>query len=187
MKNKNVSCRILLNEWKKSINENFIEQEDAGNVIIKAITTAGDIFNKEYSNTDSYDIANDCDVCQHSLSDFFVDMLRLRDQAHIYHWQTYSHSEHNSLEEYYEKYLDLIDDLAEIIMGALQERPSVEGISFELNDYSERNLQEYLLDAKSVFEEDAKEIIPEEYSEIHNKIEEVIEVIDKLSYMVTLR
>lgn len=187
MNKKNVSCRSLLNEWKKSINENFIEQEDVGDVIIKAITTAGESFNQLYSSPESYDMSSDCNVCQHSLSDFFVNMLRLRDQAHIYHWQTYSHSEHVSLKEYYESYLDLVDDLAEIIMGALKERPSVEGISFELNDYSAHNLEEYLKDAREVFEIDAKEVIPEEYGEIHNKIEEVIETIDKLSYLVSLK
>lgn len=190
---KSISNRQLIKEWKECLNENFYDNNDAESVIIDVINSIGDTFvSDDYSQQSSISFVDDvntgdCNVCQHSLSKLFVNMLRLRDQSHVFHWQTYSHSEHNALSEYYEKYIDLIDDLAEMIMGALNERPSVENQAFELVDYSERALQEYLVDAREVFDNDAKEAIPEEYSEIHNKIEEIVELVDKLSYMITLK
>ena len=189
MRTKNISTRSLLNEWKSSMNENFYEVVPAEDSIVSAINTitsdAVDLATLPTSFAD--DAASDCEICQHSLSDLFVDMLALRDQSHIFHWQTYSHSQHVALGEYYDKYIDLVDDLAEMIMGALQERPSVEGQVIELHDYSERALSDYLVSAREVFDNHAKEVIPEAYSEIHNKIEEVVELIDKLSYLLTLK
>jgi len=192
-KMKAISNRQLIKEWKNSLNENFYDNSQPETVVIDVINSLGDVFNSDNSlenvRTRFIDDVNsgDCSVCQHSLSDLFVDMLRLRDQSHVFHWQTYSHSEHNALSDYYDKYLDLVDDLAEMIMGALQERPSVANQTIELVDYSDRALQEYLVDARNVFDVDAKEVIPEEYSEIHNKIEEIVELIDKLAYLITLK
>ena len=189
MRTKRISTRSLLKEWKSSMNENFhgvVPSEDA---IVSAINTISadvvDLASVPVSFQD--DAKSDCNICQHSLSDLFVDMLALRDQSHIFHWQTYSHAQHVALGEYYDKYINLVDDLAEMIMGALQERPSVEGQFIELHDYSERALADYLVSAREVFDNHAKEVIPETYSEIHNKIEEVVELIDKLSYLLTLK
>lgn len=188
-----ISNRQLINEWKSCLKENFYDSIEPETVVIDVINSLGNVFepDKGLSNptTRFYDDVStgDCDVCQHSLSELFVDMLRLRDQSHIFHWQTYSHSEHNALSEYYESYLDLVDDLAEMIMGALKERPSVSNQTIELVDYSDRALQDYLVDARNVFDINAKEVIPEEYSEIHNKIEEIVELIDKLAYLITLK
>lgn len=189
MRTKNISTRSLLNEWKSSINENFYEVVSPEDSIVSAINTLSPeiISIEDVSTSFTDDASSDCEVCQHSLSDLFVDMLALRDQSHIFHWQTYSHSQHVALSEYYEKYIDLVDDLAEMIMGALQERPSVEGQVIELHDYSEKALADYLVNAREVFDNHAKEVIPETYSEIHNKIEEVVELIDKLSYLLTLK
>ena len=190
---KSISNRQLINEWKSCLKENFYDNTESETVVIDVINSLGNMFNPDESldnqKTKFIDDVNtgDCSVCQHSLSGLFVDMLRLRDQSHVFHWQTYSHAEHTALSDYYDKYLDLVDDLAEMIMGALQERPSVADLSIELVDYSDKALQDYLLDAREVFDNDAKEIIPEEYSEIHNKIEEIVELIDKLAYLITLK
>jgi DNA-binding ferritin-like protein len=180
----------MLNEWKGVMRENFYDITSPEESIVAAINTIAPEYSVEIGPENlsfQDDAKSDCNICQHSLSDLFVDMLWLRDQSHVFHWQTYSHAQHQALGDYYEKYIDLVDDLAEMIMGALQERPSVEGQCIELVDYSEKALADYLVDAREVFDNTAKEVIPETYSEIHNKIEEVVELIDKLSYLVTLK
>ena len=116
-----------------------------------------------------------------------LDLLYVRDQAHIFHWQTESYARHQALGRFYDDYIELVDDVAEQIFGKmgrfyLQDRGVITFI-----DYSEQNLMDYLDHTEAIFRSEIKLVVPEEGNgEIYNKIEEVLSLIDKLRYLLTL-
>ena len=66
---------------------------------------------------------------------FFVAMLGLRDQAHIFHWQTESFAQHSAFGGFYDTYLTLVDKLSESLIG-IHGRPSFMEAEIELSNLS---------------------------------------------------
>lgn len=116
---------------------------------------------------------------------FFAELLGIRAQAHLYHWQTESYEVHNALGGFYDTYADLADKLAEAILGN-SERPRVGNAVIELNDYSEENVQLYIENIYNVFKSTALEVAADR-SEIINIIDEIVAEVDKLKYLLTLK
>lgn len=55
-----------------------------------------------------------------NLSSTIAALFAIRDKAHVLHLKTKSFAQHVALGEFYEKLLDLTDDLAETYMGKYQ-------------------------------------------------------------------
>lgn len=122
---------------------------------------------------------------QNEFGSFFVKMLGVRDQGHIFHWQTYSYAKHKAFGNFYEDYLDLVDTLAEGIMG-IKERPVIGVGTITLVDYSDDAIKKYLDEAYQLFTVEIKNVIESSYVEIYNIIEEITALIHKLRYLLTL-
>jgi DNA-binding ferritin-like protein len=122
---------------------------------------------------------------QNEFGTFFVKMLAVRDQGHIFHWQTRSYARHKAFGNFYEDYLDLVDTLAEAVMG-IRERPVIGNATITLVDYSDVAIKQYLDEAYKLFTVDIKGVVEQEYVEIYNIIEEITALIDKLRYLLTL-
>ena len=116
---------------------------------------------------------------------FFAELLGIRAQAHLYHWQTESYEAHVALDGFYSAFIDLADKLAESILGNA-ERPKVGKAVIELNDYSEENVQLYIENIYNVFKSTAIEVAAGR-SEIINIIDEIVAETDKLKYLLTLK
>jgi DNA-binding ferritin-like protein len=116
---------------------------------------------------------------------FFVAMLGLRDQAHIFHWQTESFAQHNAFGDFYEAYLDLVDKLAESLIG-VHGRPSFMEAEIELSGYSDQNIMIFLEKAHELFLGQGTQLAADN-SEIKNIIDEIIAELDKLKYLLTLK
>ena len=51
------------------------------------------------------------------MNEYVGTLMQSRNQAHIFHLQTSSYSQHIALQEYYEGIVDLIDSLVEAYQG----------------------------------------------------------------------
>jgi hypothetical protein len=124
-------------------------------------------------------------TAQNEFGTFFVKMLAVRDQGHIFHWQTYSYARHKAFGNFYDDYLDFVDKLAESIMG-IKQRPIIGNATITLVDYSDVAIKQYLDEAYNLFTVDIKGVVEPTYVEIYNIIEEITALIDKLRYLLTL-
>ena len=50
-------------------------------------------------------------------SDFLVNLLQLRDQMKLYHWQTTLHSRHIASNKFLKKYRNVMDNLVKAYQG----------------------------------------------------------------------
>lgn len=116
---------------------------------------------------------------------FFIAMLGLRDQAHIFHWQTESFAQHSAFGGFYDTYLTLVDKLSESLIG-IHGRPSFMEAEIELSGYSEENIMVFLEKSYALFLGQGTELAGGN-TEIKNIIDEIIAELDKLKYLLTLK
>jgi len=124
-------------------------------------------------------------TAQNEFGAFFVKMLAVRDQGHIFHWQTTSFARHEAFGNFYEDYLDHVDSLAESIMG-IKQRPTIGNATISLVDYSDFAIKKYLEETYELFTVDIKNVIESKYVEIYNVVEEITALLHKLKYLLTL-
>jgi len=117
---------------------------------------------------------------------FFVRLLGARAQSHIFHWQSKSYARHIAFGDFYDEWLDIIDEIAETIMG-ISQKPTISEASIPLVDYSDGNIRMFIQEAKSLLTDDLNAVIGEDHEEIHDLARTGIALIDKLEYLLTLK
>jgi DNA-binding ferritin-like protein len=118
---------------------------------------------------------------------FIVKLLAVRDQSHIFHWQTKSFAMHKAFGKFYEEYLELIDELVESIMG-LKGRPVIGNATIEITDYSPLALSEFLDKTYDTLSNHLKEVLSDfDVDEIFDQAKLILLQIDKLKYLLTLK
>jgi len=122
---------------------------------------------------------------QNMYGSFFIAMLGLRDQTHVFHWQTESYAQHMAFGGFYDAYLVLVDKLAEALIG-IHGRPTFMEAEIELNGYTEENVNLFFEEAYELFTGPGMQLAGE-YGEIKNIIDEILAEIDKLKYLLTLK
>jgi hypothetical protein len=120
-----------------------------------------------------------------SIAVLAMNGLSLRDQIHVFHWQTEVGDKHKALGDYYDDFLEQLDGLMEVVMGKYG-RFSVKsvGTPAPLVDLKDVNAEEFVDSKVSIFVE-AKKIFAKD-PEILNIIDEVIAEIQKLKYLLTM-
>ena len=120
-----------------------------------------------------------------SIAVLAMNGLSLRDQIHVFHWQTEVGDKHKALGDYYDDFLEQLDGLMEVVMGKYG-RFSVKsvGTPAPLVDLKDVNVEEFVDSKVSIFVE-AKKIFAKD-PEILNIIDEVIAEIQKLKYLLTM-
>ena len=120
-----------------------------------------------------------------SIAVLAMNGLSLRDQIHVFHWQTEVGDKHKALGDYYDDFLEQLDGLMEVVMGKYG-RFSVKsvGTPAPLVDLKDVNVEEFVDSKVSIFVE-AKKIFTKD-PEILNIIDEVIAEIQKLKYLLTM-
>ena len=108
-----------------------------------------------------------------SIAVLAMNGLSLRDQIHVFHWQTEVGDQHKALGDYYDTFLEQLDGLMEVVMGKYG-RFSVKsvGTPAPLVDLKDVNVEEFVDSKVSIFVE-AKKIFAKD-PEILNIIDEVI-------------
>lgn len=110
-------------------------------------------------------------------SEFINKLFHSRNVAHIVHLETTNYAQHKSLNKYYNSLLDLIDELSEVSFGAMGRQKIVipEAKSEDINKHL-NNLKSYIESNRYIFKE----------SNIQNIIDEIVTLINKTTYLLTL-
>jgi len=107
-------------------------------------------------------------------------LFQSRDMMHIAHLQTTSYAEHKALNGYYDELLDLVDSLVESYFGCIGKRLA---IKIPASDYVNpgvhlKQFKEYMMRHRNAFGMDR--------THIQNIIDEIIALITKTEYLLTL-
>jgi hypothetical protein len=117
----------------------------------------------------------------------FSNVLKNISQAKLLHWQTCKYAQHKALDELFDSLIDLGDELAESLMGKYG-RPhlSEENLCLRLFNYSD-NLSYFMDELYACYRIECRSLFDEEKdSELLNIIDEIIGLIDKIKYLLTL-
>ncbi len=112
--------------------------------------------------------------------------LSLRDQMHLFHWQTEVGDMHTALGDFYDKFLEQLDGLMEVVMGKYG-RFSVKtlGSPAPLQDLQEADVEGLMERYVQIFE-GYKDTTFANDPEIVNIIDEILASIQKLKYLLTM-
>lgn len=126
-------------------------------------------------------------VKYNDLGPFFIKLLWVRDQAHIFHWQTKLNSEHAILGDFYEEYLNELDALAESIFGQRGYVCSVGDNTIKLKDYSKENIKKYIREVSDIFNIEFHKYIPDTKENIaqHHILGDLLEIVNRFKYLMS--
>ncbi len=111
-------------------------------------------------------------------AEFVQTLLHAATNAHILHWQSKSYAEHVALGEFYSELPELVDQLAEAIMGRYD-------MTFEFKNsyYTPAKTGKAELQSLKDYVQDERKQIPQD-SEIQNLTDEIAQLIDKTLYLL---
>lgn len=116
-----------------------------------------------------------------------LKLFQMQCQIKVLHWQTNSRSEHITFGDFYDDTLDIVDRLVEAIQGKYG-KFTFGGIdSVQISDYSNLKFNVFLLDMETFFRREIYScgVTKENDPEIDNIIQELLEQIDKMKYLLS--
>lgn len=117
-----------------------------------------------------------------------VNLIKLQNQLRILHWQTNKFSEHNALGSAYKELDDLIDTLVEVHQGKHGKLKYENTITIELVNYEDISLMDVLDEVTEFLSEYVTKIHnPERDTDCLNIRDEILAVVNKLKYLLTLQ
>jgi hypothetical protein len=115
-----------------------------------------------------------------------TELLTLQNQLRIFHWATESYAEHKALGKAYEELDDLIDELIEVFQGKYARIKSKDGFNIKLDNYG-GSISDFL-DGNITYLTNMDKGLEEGYNdELLNIRDEMIAVLQKLKYLLTLK
>lgn len=112
-------------------------------------------------------------------------LFHSRQQAHFWHLQTKSYSEHIALDKYYNQILELTDQLLEVYLGK-GKKIDFNRITMVFKSYDRQTMIEYFKKL-SRYMVRAKRTLNESDGDLNNIMEEIIALINKTLYLFTLK
>ena len=111
-------------------------------------------------------------------AEFVLTLLHAATNTHLLHWQSKSYAEHVALGEFYTELPELVDQLAEAIMGRYD-------MTFTFKDsyYTPAATGKAELESLKEYVQEERKEIPQD-SEIQNLTDEIAQLIDKTLYML---
>jgi hypothetical protein len=118
-------------------------------------------------------------------------VLKNTAQIKLLHWQTRSYSEHKALDKLFNSFISLTDDLVESVMGKycrpeLSKKECSMSIMNYMNPDSPDGVQAYMKSLYKCYAEDCRSLFSNDL-EILNQIDEIVSLIDKINYLLTLK
>lgn len=103
-----------------------------------------------------------------------------RDVMHLAHLQTTSYSEHKALNSYYDGLLPLLDDMIEVYFGCIGKKLSIKipGAEYINAETHLKQFKEYVKKHRNVLGSDR--------TDVQNILDEIIALINKTLYLLTL-
>lgn len=108
----------------------------------------------------------------------------------LYHWKTFAYAEHKSTDELYTELNDKIDEFVEILMGKSGNRIHIGTASLQVNDFNDVDeLREYIEKSKTYLI-NMGDVLPfskKENSDLLNVKDEILGILNKFTYLLTMK
>ena len=111
-------------------------------------------------------------------ADFLLTLLHAATNTHLLHWTTKSYAEHVALGTFYEELPDLVDSLAEKIMGKYGATPTVKGGYYAQAANGKAELEEL-----KEYVQTQRLKIPQD-SEIQNEVDNIANLINQTLFLL---
>lgn len=111
-------------------------------------------------------------------ADFLLTLLHAVTNTHLLHWTTKSYAEHQALGAFYEELPELVDTLAETLMGKYGATPSFKG-----GYYAQASSGKAELEELKEYVETQRMKLPQD-SEIQNEIDNIANLINKTLFLL---
>ena len=111
-------------------------------------------------------------------AEFLQTLLHAATNTHILHWQTKSYAEHQALGTFYEEMPELVDSLAEAMMGKFDQTPD-----FPQMYHAPAATGKEELEALKDYVEQARQALPQD-SEIQNEVDNIANLINTTLFLL---
>ena len=112
------------------------------------------------------------------VAEFLLTLLHASTNTHLLHWTTKSYAEHKALGEFYSELPELVDQLAEAMMGKFDATPT-----FPVTYYAPAASGKEELQALKDYVMQGRQSLPQD-SEIQNLVDEIAQSIDQTLYLL---
>jgi len=116
-------------------------------------------------------------------------ILKNTAQVKLFHWQTGSYAEHKTLDKFFVNFLDLSDFLMESVMGKYG-KPNLSGDhnTLEMVNYNSQSMLNFMDLMHECYSGEIKNCFdPKEDGELINTVDEILALINKTKYLLTLK
>jgi len=113
-------------------------------------------------------------------------LIKIQEQLRIFHWQTESYSQHKAFGEAYEGLTELVDDFVEIYMGKYGRVKAKITYNIELDNLSD-SYKDYIDNYVSFLINLEKDLDPTNDTDLLNIRDEMLALLNKLKYLLTLK
>jgi hypothetical protein len=118
---------------------------------------------------------------------FITKFIGLQNQIRIFHWQTKSYSEHQAFGALYEGLTPLIDEFVEVYLGKYGVQDSTENFEFSLQNYSSASPVSFIDSNIYFLTNDIPAIVNPDDTDLLNIRDEMLALLNKTKYLITLR
>jgi DNA-binding ferritin-like protein len=116
-----------------------------------------------------------------------LNLIKLQNQLRILHWQTESFARHEAFGKAYNDLGDLMDELVEVHQGKYGRIKYPEGASVELYNKDGIEIEEVLKEVVDYLSSTFNTKMQEKDTDCLNIRDEMLAVLNKLSYLLTLK
>jgi hypothetical protein len=112
--------------------------------------------------------------------------LTIQSQLRILHWQTKSYAAHQALGSAYEAMDELVDGFIETYAGADPEVLKIDSCNIKCQNIDSLSPMSFMDSVHSFLVGKLSNSIPEEHTDLHNIKDEMIAVVNKTKYLLSL-
>lgn len=127
----------------------------------------------------------------YSRENIIILCLEMLNTIKLYHWKTMKYAEHKATDDLYDDLNGKIDEFVEVLMGKNGQRINLSGKkSLKLQDFDSSNaFKNYIEKAKKylISMTNSKNIGTSENSDLLNIRDEILGILNKFTYLLTLK
>ena len=127
----------------------------------------------------------------YSRENIIILCLEMLNTVKLYHWKTMKYAEHKATDDLYGVLNDKMDEFVEVLMGKNGQRINLSGKkSLKLQDFDSSNaFKNYIEKAKKylISMTNSKNIGTSENSDLLNIRDEILGILNKFTYLLTLK
>lgn len=127
----------------------------------------------------------------YSRENIIILCLEMLNTIKLYHWKTMKYAEHKATDDLYDDLNGKIDEFVEVLMGKNGQRINLSGKkSLKLQDFNNSNaFKNYVEKAKKylISMTNSKNIGTSENSDLLNIRDEILGILNKFTYLLTLK